>query len=73
MIVKKHIVCDVCGENVGINNPYIIIKQKNYCTNGFEGFTDNKKLHVCRTCFDKVCENITKEQPPHLPLQIIPE
>ena len=61
MTIKRHKVCDLCGEVVGINNRYITIKSKNYVTNGVYGFQDNKKHHVCISCVNKFREFITQE------------
>lgn len=73
MVIKRHKICDICGENVGYNNRYIIIKSKNYVSNGVYGFSDNRKHHICIDCWNKICDYIENETPPHLPLQVIPD
>lgn len=60
-VIKRHKVCDICGEVVGINKRYIIVKSKDYVTNGVYGFSDNRKHHVCIDCFNKFLEFVEQE------------
>lgn len=53
MIIPRHKECDICGEEVGINKRYFIIKSKNYLV-GFAGScSDNKKYHICEDCMQE--------------------
>lgn len=50
MIIPKHKVCDICGNTVGINNRYFIIKSKNYFIGYAGGCSDNRTHHICEDC-----------------------
>ena len=60
MIIPRHKVCDICGEPVGVNNRYFIIKSKNYLV-GFAGScSDNKTHHICEDCMEKIIKELHK-------------
>ena len=53
MIVPRHKVCDFCGEEVGVNKRYFIIKSKDYIGFSDYGFSDNRTHHICEDCMDE--------------------
>ena len=50
MIIPRHKVCDFCGETVGVNKRYFIIKSKNYLIGYAGSCSDNKTHHICEDC-----------------------
>ena len=63
MIIPRHKICDICGNNVGVNNRYFIIKSKNYLIGYAGGYSDNRTHHICEDCmceFAKYLQSKTK-------------
>lgn len=56
MIIPRHKVCDFCGELVGVNKRYFIIKSKNYLVGYAGGCSDNKTHHICEDCMQEFAE-----------------
>lgn len=53
MIIPRHKICDICGEEVGVNKRYFKIKSKNYIV-GFAGScSDNETHHICEDCMQE--------------------
>lgn len=50
MIIPKHKICDICGERVGVNKRYYIIKSKNYLIGYAGGCSDSRTHHICEDC-----------------------
>lgn len=50
MIIPKHRVCNFCGEEVGINKRYFIIKSKNIISCYAGTISDNSKWDMCEDC-----------------------
>ena len=58
MIEPKHRVCDICGQPVGVNMRYFIIKSKNFLQ-GFAGScTDNRRYDICEECMWEITKYI---------------
>ena len=53
MIIPRHKICDLCGEEVGINKRYFIIKSKNYLVGFTGGCSVNEKHHICEDCMQE--------------------
>lgn len=60
MIIPRHKVCDCCGESVGVNNRYYIIKSKNYLVGYAGSCRDNKTHHICEDCMSEIAKEITR-------------
>ena len=60
MIVPRHKICDMCGDVVGTNLRYYIIKSKNFYCNYADGCSDNRKHHICEKCMRHICNYIKK-------------
>ena len=50
MIIPRHRVCNFCGEEVGINKRYFIIKSKNIISSYGGTISDNLKYDICEDC-----------------------
>lgn len=50
MIIPRHKECDFCGEPVGVNKRYFIIKSKNYLVGYAGSCSDNITHHICEDC-----------------------
>ena len=53
MIIPKHRICNFCGEKVGINKRYFIIKSKNIIDCYAGTITDNKNYDICEDCMQE--------------------
>lgn len=53
MIIPRHKICDLCGQEVGVNKRYFIIKSKNYIGHSDYGISDNQTHHICEDCMDE--------------------
>lgn len=53
MIIPKHRVCNFCGEEVGINKRYFIIKSKNIISCYAGTMPDNSKWDICEDCMQE--------------------
>ena len=58
MIIHRHKVCDICGQAVGVNKRYYIIKSKDYLVGYAGGCSDNKTHHICEDCMYEICKTI---------------
>jgi hypothetical protein len=58
MVIPKHRVCDLCGQEVGYGNRYYIIKSKYK----YRGLSDNRKHDVCVDCIDAIISKIIEEE-----------
>ena len=58
MIIPRHKVCDFCGQTVGVNKRYYIIKSKNYLVGYVGSCSDNKTHHICEDCMYEISEAI---------------
>ena len=53
MIIPKHKICDICGQKVGENKRYLIIKSKNIASGYADemfGVPDNRNYDICIDC-----------------------
>ena len=50
MIIPRHKVCDFCGEEVGVNKRYFIIKSKNIIDCFAGTMSDNQNYDICEDC-----------------------
>lgn len=50
MIVPKHRICNICGQTVGIDKRYFIIKSKNIHTCYAGNISDNINYDICIDC-----------------------
>ena len=46
--------CDLCGNQVGVNKSYIILKSKNYIQSFAGCVSDNRKIFVCEDCWNDI-------------------
>lgn len=53
MIIPRHKVCDVCGQDLTCNIRYYIIKSKSFITSYAGDCNDNRKHHVCEMCVNE--------------------
>lgn len=58
MIIPRHKVCDLCGQEVGVNVRFYIIKSECLYTNGIDSCYDNQKHHICEDCMGEIKEKI---------------
>ena len=58
MIIPRHKECDCCGQSVGVNKRYYIIKSKNFLVGYVGSYRDNKTHHICEDCMYMICEAI---------------
>lgn len=60
MLIKKHKICDICKNEVGINNRYYTLKGKNtiICSGGWA--KDGRTIHVCENCLSVLKDQIIK-------------
>ncbi len=50
MIIPRHKVCDFCGEEVGVNKRYFIIKSKDILSSYAGTISDNVNFDICEDC-----------------------
>lgn len=50
MIIPRHRECNFCGQEVGINKRYFIIKSKNIVTSFRGTASDNINYDICEDC-----------------------
>ena len=50
MIIPRHRVCNFCGEEVGSNKRYFIIKSKDIISCYAGTVRDNRKYDMCEDC-----------------------
>ena len=60
MVIPRHKICDICKEDVGVNNRYYIIKSKNLVVGVCDSAKDNKTHHICWKCMNKIFDYIRK-------------
>lgn len=53
MIIPRHKVCDFCGEEVGVNKRYFIIKSKNIIDCFAGTMSDNQNYDICEDCMQE--------------------
>lgn len=58
MIIPRHRVCDLCGQEVGINVRYFIVKSKCIYASYAGSCRDNQKHHICEDCMIKIRDKI---------------
>lgn len=58
MVIPRHKVCDICKEEVGINNRYYIIRSKNQVVGCWGSTKDNRTHHICEDCMCKITDAI---------------
>ena len=54
MIIPRHRVCNFCGEEVGGNKRYFIIKSKDIISCYAGTIRDNRKYDICEDCFNYI-------------------
>lgn len=54
MIIPRHKECDFCGEPVGVNKRYFIIKSKDYLVGYAGSCSDNRTHHICEDCMHRL-------------------
>ena len=62
MIIPRHKVCDICGQSVGVNKRYYIIKSKNLLVASAGSCSDNKTHDICEDCMYEICEAIKAKE-----------
>ena len=62
MIIKRHKICDMCGDTVGVNLRYYTIKSKYLYVGYFGSYTDNNKHHICENCMSHIREYYAKKE-----------
>lgn len=50
MIIPRHRECNFCGQEVGINKRYFIIKSKNIALGYAGAVSDNRNYDMCEDC-----------------------
>lgn len=50
MNIRKHKICDICKNEVGINNRYYTLKGKNVLFSFGGSVKDNRTIHICEDC-----------------------
>lgn len=53
MIIPRHRICNFCGEKVGVNKRYFVIKSKNILDSYAGTFHDNIKYDICVDCMQE--------------------
>jgi hypothetical protein len=62
MIIPRHRICDFCGEGVGINKRYFVIKSKNILS-GYAGtISDNENYDMCEDCMQEFAMYLLKSK-----------
>lgn len=60
MIIPKHRICDICRENIGVNNRYHIIKSKEFVHASGGDMVDNRRHDVCERCMRELVRLINE-------------
>lgn len=50
MIIPRHKICDFCGNPVGVDKRYFIIKSKNIISCFAGTMSDNRNYDICENC-----------------------
>ena len=61
MVKPRHRVCDICGQPVGVNMRYFIIKSKNFLESWGGSCTDNKRYDICEECMYEISKYINSK------------
>lgn len=61
MIKPRHRICDICGQSVGVNMRYYIIKSKNFIQSSAGACSDNKNFDVCEECMYEIAKYINSK------------